>query len=107
MTYAISATIQGDSAPGSGTITQEFKLTVTLQASTSDSSLTLGGLDDPLYIGVFGAKGCSFKLGSGGTDVIGCFPFGVVTDEDGLSETIVLLSNSDSVAHEVTVYAGQ
>lgn len=105
--YAISTTVQGVSASGAGTITEEFVTTITLAASASDISLTLGGITDPKYVIVVGGTGCSFKIGAGGADAIGCNPFGAFCDPDGLSETIVLLSNSDGQSQAVTIYAGE
>ena len=80
-----------------------FNTIILLAGGASDTSLTLGTLTNPKIIMVFGGADVSFKLGSDGTDAIGADPFAVVADDgNGLSETIILLSNSG--AGEITVY---
>jgi hypothetical protein len=106
--YAYSVDLDSvELASQTGTVGEKFSHTMLLGAGDSDTSLVLGAITDPKYIIVVGAKGVSFKLGAAGTDVIGANPIAIVADEDGLSETQILLSNSDSQEHEVQVYAGE
>lgn len=80
-----------------------FNQTLKLAAAASDTSLTLGTLTDPKFIAVYGGEGISFKLGSGGTDAITADPMAIIcADNDGIGESIILLSNSS--ASEVVVY---
>jgi hypothetical protein len=107
MSYSLSVTIDDETATGSGETTETFKSVIALPAGASDTSLTLGTITDPLYIAVFGGEGISFKLGAAGTDEIGANPVGVVSDEQGLGETVVLLSNDSGVEVEVAVLAAE
>ena len=86
--------------------TEEVWMQVSLEAAASDTVLKLNLLTDPKILVVIGAKGVSFKLDSTGTDAIAANPIAVLGDEDeGLGIDEILLSNSDSQAHEVTVIA--
>ena len=88
------------------TPTEQFEALVKLALGAADVSLTLGTLAAPKMIAVFGAEGVSFKIGAGGTDSIKADPFAIIFDENGdIGETAILLSNSDSVEHDVYVYA--
>jgi len=85
---------------------ETFWAEVSLPAAASDTVLKLNLLTDPKVLVVLGAKGVSFKLDSTGTDAIHADPVAVVGDEDdGLGIDEVLLSNSDSQAHDVIIIA--
>ena len=108
MAYEFSATIESESEISeSGSASEKFRMEVRLPGNASDTSLTLGTITDPLYIAVIGAEGVSFKLGSGGTDSIGAYPLGFVSDLKGLDESVVLLSNSKPTEQTVTVLAAE
>lgn len=107
-TLNASLNIVEDVATFVETITDESErispTTVKLQAGASDISLALSLLTDPTLIYVQGATGVSFKL-TGGTDVIPCNPCALITDADGFSNALILLSNSSGVEADVTVTA--
>ena len=109
-TLTLTALIDGKTitATDTGTVGEAFEHTLELAGLASDISLTLGTITDPVYIIVIAAaEGVSFKLGAGGADDIGAYPVGMVSDTAGLSETIILLSNSAMAAISVTVLAGE
>lgn len=86
--------------------TETFWAEVQLEAGAADVDLKLNLLTDPKILVVMGGKGVSFKLDSTGTDAIGADPVAVAGNEDaGLGIDEILLSNSDSVAHMVTIIA--
>ncbi|HID63651.1 MAG TPA: hypothetical protein EYP49_13080 [Anaerolineae bacterium] len=88
--------------------TETFWAEVSVAAEASDVTLKLNLLTDPKILVVIGAKGISFKLDSTGTDAIRANPVAVVGDEDeGLGIDEILLSNSDTQAHTVTVIAAE
>ena len=89
-----------------GSLTEEFWATVSLEPAASDTVLKLNLLTDPAILVVYGGTGCSFKLDSSGTDAISCDPIAVVSNEgDGLGIDEILLSNSDGQSHSVTIVA--
>jgi hypothetical protein len=91
-----------------GSHTVEFISVISLANGAADTSLTLGSLTDPKVLVVIGATGITFKLGAAGTDSIGADQVAAICDEGtGLGITEILLSNSDSVTHAVTVYAAE
>jgi hypothetical protein len=90
-----------------GTVGEKFQHTMKLAAGASDINLAIGAITVPKYLIVVGAEGVSFKLDAGGTDAIGAYPIAVVTDEDGMTLSAILLSNSGAQEAEVTVYAGE
>lgn len=97
---------QTDDTTMDDTLTESFWAQVSLEAAASDVVLKLNLLTDPKALVVLGAKGISFKLDSTGTDAIGADPTAVISNEgDGLSIDEILLSNSDSQSHPVTVIA--
>jgi len=107
-TYTYSAVLDAVTlVTQTGTVGEKFQHTMLLGAGASDINLAIGAITVPVYLIVVGAKGVSFKLNGAGTDAIGAYPLAVVTDEDGLTLTAILLSNTDSQEHEVTVYAGE
>lgn len=108
----VSALLTGTTTDRTQTTTADdscdetFWAEVSLESAASDVVLELNLLTDPKILVVCGAKGISFKLDSTGTDAIGADPVAVVSDEDaGLGIDQILLSNSDSQAHDVTVIA--
>ena len=99
-----SATVRTDTTAGTGTIVEEFWVKTTIAAGASDVNLKLNFLTDPDILIVLGATGISIKLDSTGTDSIGADPMAVISDADaGLGIDEILISNSDSVEHSVTI----
>jgi len=87
-------------------LTEEFWAAVSLEPAASDTVLKLNLLTDPAILVVYGGTGISFKLDSTGTDAISADPIAVVANEDaGLGIDEILLSNSDSQSHTVTIIA--
>lgn len=87
-------------------VTETFWAQVTVDPAASDVVLLLNLLTDPSALVVIGAKGISFKLDSTGTDLIAADPIAVVSDDDaGLAIDQILLTNTDSQSHVVTVIA--
>ena len=87
---------------------ETFWAQVALQAGASDVVLKLNLLTDPKVLVVIGGEGISFKLDSTGTDALGADPLAVVANEnDGLGIDELLLSNSDTQSHAVTVIAAE
>ena len=106
---AVSATINGSlltvtSVPST---TRKVSLIIQSTAGASDTSVSLAGLTTPEILIVKGAKGISFKLGSGGTDPINANPIAIVSCEAGWACTSIKLSNSDSENHQVEILAGE
>ena len=94
------------SVTAAASLTEVFWAQVQLEAAASDVVLKMNLLTDPLILVVFGDTGVSFKLDSTGTDALAADPINVISDEGaGLGIDEILLSNSDSVAHEVTIIA--
>lgn len=104
---ASTATEYTQTTTSTGSHTEDFRITMTLAAGASDTSLALGGLTDPKFIAVMGGDGCSFKVAAG-TDAIGCNPLAILMDEDdGLNMSSILLSNADSQNHTIIVVAAE
>jgi hypothetical protein len=107
-TLNATLTIASDVATFAETITDESERfesdTVKLSAGSSDTSLTLSLLTDPVLIYVEGGPGVSFKL-AGGTDAIHANPCALITDAEGFSNASILLSNSSGVEVDVKVVA--
>jgi hypothetical protein len=103
----LNLTADGETSTNALDVNEKFQMTILLAGNASDTSITLGSITNAKYIVVIGARGISFKLGSGGSDDIGADPFGVVSDEYGLGENIVLLSNSRPSEQSVIVMAGE
>jgi len=86
------------------TSSESFWAEVALEAGASDTSLKLNLLTDPTALLVIGGTGISFKIGGTGTDAVRANPFAYLLDVDeGLGISDLLLSNSDSQPHDVTV----
>lgn len=91
---------------GDDTCTETFWAEVSLPPAAVDTALLLNLLTDPKILVVAGGTGISFKLNAAGTDAIGADPIAIVANEDaGLNINQILLSNSDTQAHTVTVVA--
>lgn len=103
-----TATDRSESETADESCSETFWAEVSLEAGAADTALKLNLLTDPKILVVFGAKGVSFKLDSTGTDAIYANPIAIVGDEDdGLDIDEILLSNGDSQAHDVTVFAAE
>ena len=101
-----TSTSRTKSVTADESLTEVFWAQVQLEAAASDVVLKMNLLTDPLILVVFGAAGVSFKLDSTGTDDLPADPIAVLGNEDaGMDIDEILLSNSDSVAHEVTIIA--
>lgn len=101
-----STTDQTDTNTTDISVTEVFRAQVSVEAGGADVVLKLNLLTDPAALIVIGAKGISFKLDSTGTDAIAADPIAVVSDDDaGLGIDEILLSNSDSQSHVITVIA--
>lgn len=97
------------SSPGSqetGTVTEAFGgLPQKIAGSASDTEFSLGGVTDPIFIGVWGAEGVSFKLAEGGTE-LNAYPFACVADaQDGLNVSSILVSNGEADEKTFTILA--
>lgn len=103
-----TSTDRTDTTTADDTCTETFWAEVSLEAGAADTVLKLNLLTDPKILVVCGGTGVSFKLDSTGTDSIAADPVAVIGDEDaGLGIDEILLSNSDSQAHTVTVIAAE
>ncbi|HUW96435.1 MAG TPA: hypothetical protein VMW58_11670 [Anaerolineae bacterium] len=101
-----SSTVRTDTTTGTGTIAESFWAEVSVPAGASDTVLKLNLLTDPDVLIILGAEGISFKLDSTGTDAISADPIAVISnDADGLGIDEILLSNSDSAPHTITIVA--
>lgn len=108
MAYSFSLTVESETAiEGSGSSSEKFRHEMKLAAGATDVSLTLGAMTDPVYVSVKGTTGVSFKLASGGTDAIGANPCAIVTNDDGLGISEILLSNSGGSEVDVVVLAAE
>jgi hypothetical protein len=92
-----------------GDVAESFALQpILLAAGAEDVAIILGGLTDPLWIGVGGGEGVSLKLGQVTADPIQANPFAFVADvEDGLGVSIVYLSNSSEDDQSVALLAAE
>lgn len=96
-----------DTVTADASATQFFWIEVTVAAGAADTSVALGGMDDPLILAVYGGNGITVKLGAAGTDSLGCDPLLVVGNEtNGLNIAAVLVSNSGA-EQTVGIFAAQ
>ena len=101
-----TATDRTKTATADESASEEFWVTVSIAAEASDITLTLSIVTDPKIVVIYGGKGISVKLGSAGTDSVGADPIAVIANEDaGLDISELLVSNSDTQAHAITVVA--
>jgi hypothetical protein len=101
-----STTLRTETTTDTGTIGEVFRAEVKVAAAAADTALLLNLLTDPNTLIVLGDTGISFKLDAAGTDAIAADPMAVICNADaGLAINQILLSNSDSAEHTVTVYA--
>jgi len=75
---------------------------IRLAAGAVDVACPFTGLTAPKILIVKGAKGVTFKVGSE-TVVRNAYPLYCEVKLDGLSAATILLSNADSVEHEVLI----
>lgn len=97
------------SSPGvqeTGTVTEAFGgLPQKIAGSASDTVFSLGGITDPIFLGVWGDEGVSFKIASDG-DALNAYPFACLSDEqDGLGISQIWVSNSEADEKTFTILA--
>ena len=87
--------------------TEKFTHELKLAGDAVDVSVSLGTISNPVIIAVECPDGCTFKLGSGGTDAIGAGPVAVVSNASGLAVTEILISNPGPSEVDVVVIAAE
>lgn len=74
-------------------------------AGESDLNIKLGTLSDPVWLGVVGADGISFKISESG-DALSASPYAFLANvDDGLGISEIWISNADAEEHTVTILA--
>lgn len=88
-----------------GSILEEYWVTVKLPGAASDTVLKLNLLTDPVMLAVYGGEDISFKLDSTGVDAIGADPMAIISNTDGLNIDEILLTNAGPGEKTVTIIA--
>jgi hypothetical protein len=95
-------------AESTGSVLEAFGgVPMRVPAGASDTNVKLGLLTDPIFLAVYGDKGISFTISSGG-DALRADPFAFLADdEDGLGISEIWVSNSDSEEHTIYIVAAE
>jgi hypothetical protein len=88
-------------------IAEKFDAEFSIPANTTDMEIALTGISTPKLLYVKGARGVSVRLAALGTS-IPCNTFFLMTNVDAPQALAsILVSNSDTQAHDIVVLAAE